>query len=551
MRNDMTMHLTARAERGFSMFIVIMAMFVTSMFVAAAFAAANGDLPVSGVAVQRKSSFAAAEAGLNYYLNRLQVDPDYWTKCASGPPPNANEVNPVNQPWSGSGPDTRRWRTIPNATDQYTIELVPAPGYTSCDTTKQQSFVDLDTGTFKIRATGRTGPNATRSRTIIATFRRDSFLNFVYFTNYENRDPAAESNTTERTRLQSVCADKYRTARIGNNCPEIQFATGDAINGPLHTNDENLYICGTPTFGRTKNQDGSARASKTDTVEVSGGGTGHVANPGNGCADTPTINTALPGGFKTKSQKLALPDSNTALEAIAVNSSSRYAGVTRIRLRGSVMDITTTTGNTTTTTTGVAWPTSGVVYVANGGSCQGEIPTAADYDEPPTCGNVYVSGTYSQSLTIAAANDIIVAPTSSAAPTDANLTETGSNDAMLGLVANNFVRVQHRADRSDCTTALSPVLTDVTIEAAILALQHSFIVDNYQCGKRGTLTVTGAIVQKYRGPVGTGTATAVSSGYLKNYWYDDRFRYRSPPYFLTPVDASWDVVRQHEFVAGS
>ena len=49
-----------------------MAMFVTSMFVAAAFAAANGDLPVSGVAKQRKSSYAAAEAGLNYYLNHLQ-----------------------------------------------------------------------------------------------------------------------------------------------------------------------------------------------------------------------------------------------------------------------------------------------------------------------------------------------------------------------------------------------------------------------------------------------------------------------------------------------
>jgi hypothetical protein len=548
MRNDMTMQLNARAERGFSMFIVIMAMFVTSMFVAAAFAAANGDLPVSGVAVQRKSSYAAAEAGLNFYLNRLQVDPDYWTKCASGPAPNGTELNPVNQLWNGSGADPRRWRTIPNATDQYTIELIPAPGYTSCDTTKQQSFVDLDTGTFKIKATGRTSPTATRSRSIIATFRRDSFLNFVYFTNYENRDPAAESDTAERTRQQTDCADKYRSARAGNNCPEIQFASGDAINGPLHTNDENLYVCGTPTFGRTKNQDGSTRATKTDTVEVSGGGTGHVANPGNGsCADSPTINTPS-GAFTTKSQKLAMPESNTTLETIATNSSSRYAGLTKIRLRGSVMDITTANG---ATTTGVAWPTSGVVYVANSGSCEGEIPTAADYDEPSTCGNVYVSGTYSQSLTIAAANDIIIAPTSSGSPTDANLTETGTSDAMLGLIANNFVRVQHKVNRSDCSTAVSPVLTDVTIEAAILSLQHSFIVDNYQCGKRGTLTVSGAIAQKYRGPVGTGTATSVSSGYLKNYWYDDRFRYRSPPYFLTPVDAAWDVVRVHEYVKGS
>ena len=39
--------LHPRGQRGFSMFLVIMAMFVTAMFVAAALAAANGDLPVS------------------------------------------------------------------------------------------------------------------------------------------------------------------------------------------------------------------------------------------------------------------------------------------------------------------------------------------------------------------------------------------------------------------------------------------------------------------------------------------------------------------------
>ena len=38
-----------------------------------------------------------------------------------------------------------------------------------------------------------------------------------------------------------------------------------------------------------------------------------------------------------------------------------------------------------------------------------------------------------------------------------------------------------------------------------MSLLHSFIVDNYDCGRSGTLTVNGAIVQKYRGPVGTGS----------------------------------------------
>jgi hypothetical protein len=38
------------------------------------------------------------------------------------------------------------------------------------------------------------------------------------------------------------------------------------------------------------------------------------------------------------------------------------------------------------------------------------------------------------------------------------------------------------------------------------------------------------------------------TGYAKNYNYDDRLRYRSPPYFVEPVKASWKVVRQNEQV---
>ena len=39
--------------------------------------------------------------------------------------------------------------------------------------------------------------------------------------------------------------------------------------------------------------------------------------------------------------------------------------------------------------------------VAGNGACTGEIPPAADYTDAPTCGDVYVSGTYSLPLTIA------------------------------------------------------------------------------------------------------------------------------------------------------
>ena len=38
------------------------------------------------------------------------------------------------------------------------------------------------------------------------------------------------------------------------------------------------------------------------------------------------------------------------------------------------------------------------------------------------------------------------------------------------------------------------------------------------------------------------------TGYEKNYNYDNRFGYRSPPNFIEPVAASWSVARLNEAV---
>lgn len=83
--------------------------------------------------------------------------------------------------------------------------------------------------------------------------------------------------------------------------------------------------------------------------------------------------------------------------------------------------------------------------------------------------------------------------------------------------------------------------TDVRIDAAILAIDHSFIVDHYDCGNSlGQLEVNGAIAQKFRGPVGTTRPT----GYIKDYNYDDRLRYLEPPHFFDPVEAAWHIQRE-------
>jgi hypothetical protein len=91
---------------------------------------------------------------------------------------------------------------------------------------------------------------------------------------------------------------------------------------------------------------------------------------------------------------------------------------------------------------------------------------------------------------------------------------TGSD--MLGLVANNSVMLTNM------------VTSTVTIDAAIFALKGSFTYENYTTGSSlGYINLLGSISQYKRGPVGLVGGT----GFLKNYKYDPRYRYISPPGF--------------------
>ena len=72
-------------------------------------------------------------------------------------------------------------------------------------------------------------------------------------------------------------------------------------------------------------------------------------------------------------------------------------------------------------------------------------------------------------------------------------------------------------------------------------MAHSFRAQNYALGEDnplGTLTIYGAIAQKFRGLV----AILGTSGYVKAYSYDGRLKYQSPPRFLSPVAAAWQIV---------
>lgn len=513
-----------RGEAGFTMLATIIGVTVITALALVAVTAVRGDIPLTSRDIGNKKAYEAAKAGVEDYASHLYADSLYWTRCAEVPTPNAVNLQ-------GSTTKRRAVPGDPNAT--YAIELLPATGqttYSQCSTSNPGGSM-LETGgpaagSFRIRSTGYAEGT---SVPIVASFKRPSFLDYVYFTQLETLDPIAYGYPNPSTALSgaySQCELTWEQGRenskiSGTNeyCATISFITGDAIEGPLHTNDS-LSICGSPRFGRTA----------TDMIEIGGKSPGWYQE---GCSGS---NPKFTGTKITSAPVLVPPESNSKLASIA-EPAFRYTGQVRICLSGNNM--TVGSGSTCTGLYSGAIPSNGVIYVRNGACSSVYSPFNTTYETTSGCGNAYVRGTYTGQLTIAAENDIII---------DGSLCRTScgtaSGEALLGLIANNFVRVYH-----PCTNGTngSGSLSNPTIDAAILAIKHSFIVDNYRCGNPlGTLNVEGAIAQKFRGPVGLGSSGGSSAGYTKNYVYDDRLRYLEPPSFIEPTGASWVIGRETE-----
>ena len=492
-----------RNEDGHTMIAVVGAISLVSLLVGAALAATNGDLRLTSRDLDDKRAYAAAQAGIADYVFHLNADNTYWTKCTNVPNPHA-----VNQQGS-----TANRRNVPgDATAQYAIQLIPASGQSSCSTSNPQTTMlesgTSNTGTFRIRSIGYAGE---AQQAVVVTFKRASLLDFLYFTQYETSDPVTYGNQTTIDGAYTQCTKWLREGRLSQPipgtsqyCTQISFISADDVNGPMHTND-GMAICGNPAFGR----------NASDIIEVS--------SPPQGWYNTCSGSPNFVGTYQTNAPVLTPPPTDASLETIA-GSANTYTGQTTIQLSGNNTIITTNGGSPVTKPI----PASGVIYVQNGSCSTGYTPFGVTYPSTSGCGTVRVSGTYSGALTIAAENDVLIT---------GSLTRSGNG--MLGLIANNFVRVYHPCSND---TNQSGSLSNPTIDAAMLAIQHSFIVDNYNCGNpMGTLTVNGAIAQKFRGAVGTHGGSGVSSGYSKNYVYDDRLKYQEPPHFLDPVETAWHI----------
>jgi Tfp pilus assembly protein PilX len=512
-----------RDERGFVMVTVLLVTFVLLMATVVVLNRAVGSQNISRHDQDWNAALAAAEAGIDDYL--------YRTNNSSVIPPSP----------TGNTAIAPSWKSVPG----------PASG-------GQFSYaVDSSTlavdGTIRLMVSGRVNGVV---RTVEATLRRKTFLDYMYFTNYETVDPAlyGSSPYTQYTQAQALanCARYYYGSPARNsNCTDIQFITGDVINGPLHSNDA-ILINGSPVFN------GATTTSWNTSA------------PRYRCSGSCSPTFALSGDPKYV-QPLTMPPSNTGLKAVATAAGGcLFTGPTSITLNsGGTMTVNspfTKSSNCAKTGT-YAIPSNGIIYVQTVPASSSDpnytagcpynvggklhplgYPLAAGDVTTYNCrdGDVFLKGTLGGQLTIAAENDIDVI---------GNVTYAGglTGSDLLGLIPNEYVWVYHPVDTNgDNITGTNGVLTNPTIYAAMLTIQHSFRVQNHRDGvPLGTLAVRGAIGQQYRGSVGTNSGGSIASGYLKDYVYDNRLKALSPPYFIDPVASAWHTATWAECLPAS
>jgi hypothetical protein len=527
----------AASESGFAMVVVLGALMVTSLLVAAIYVGVTAEVQQTNTDTNTQRAYYAARAGENAFLYQLNQSPDYWATCS-----NDYQPDPVAVPGQSTGV-------------KYSYQPVYNPGYSNSNCTTSNAIsalIDQTSGTLRMKFTGYAGPTNSAgvpkvSRTIVASFRKPSPLDFLWYTDHEMKDPVLDTAncTGEKYYFQ------YNPNTSAPSACQIVWAAGDKMSGPMYTNDlYNVNSGANPVFGRA--------GISTDKI-LSSAPTTSV------CVSANCQKATFPGGgAQAQATNVPLPQSvsSTTLLADATAHGQVFTGTTTITLNGSSgLTISNCPGTTSAAACTTNWlnqlvpnPPS-IIYVQSAAGCNpNHLPTTYSTNSSSgqyygACGDVYIHGTYTQPLTIVADDDIIIVGNTSTATCYTPTTSCTSNpglttttdgsgnpigNATLGLVAGAFVRVMHPGTGS---TTPQPI----TIDAAVLTLQHSFMVDSYGTGSpQQKLTVHGAIAQRYRGIVGT----AGTAGYIKDYYYDDRLHVLLPPYLFDLSTAGWVVSRE-------
>ncbi len=414
-----------------------------------------------------------------------------------------------------------------------------------------------------VTCTGCLANDPNNQYTVQATLKKRAFTDNIYFTNYET----------------------------DANGDTVNFTSGDTINGNLSTNGT-INISGSPVFNGTVQYAGNPPQPPGNTAQYNGGLPQKVSPLPMPASDAQLAQYAQNGGiylmgrtcifidgtqltyvnydenkndttYQTFVTKTISIDNNPSFNgAIYVDNASGDSGDSQQDL------LNATTGNNYSDTEKFIL-TRGNVFVSsydsNGnpqGLGKGMPSTVGAHLTIAAANNIYItpvdptyqytggvpSGTLYSNITGSSSNSygIIYGRTTfndqvANIANDANVT---SGDDMLGLIANNYIMIL----RTGWPTQTSPYYVgsgtnyspyNVNVDAAVMSTSYSFMVEEYWTNLQdGKINLQGSLIQQYRGPVGETNG----NGYTKNYWYDSRMAYETPPYFLSPASSGWGIM---------
>ncbi|PRY17909.1 hypothetical protein [Kineococcus rhizosphaerae] len=594
--------LARRDDDGFTLLPVLAAMVLVLGLVLVGIGYAVATHRVARASQDTKSAAAAAQAGLQDYIYRVNACSDYY---AAAPSCGTTTANPALRT---AATDTN-FAVVPGSAGVtqgvFSQRVLASPaGTTAAGTFSTSVRVQvigqvLDTVTGKVR----------ESRTLVADLSRKGFLEYLYFTDYETFSPANtrllkgsfSANPSSNTTVTSTSGTTYSLSssttytvaqptvdQVAAGCRRYYYktTTGGATvpgraNFPRTITGGSLpsggieywpsgstsvlgsianYQCLTISFSGADTFDGKVHSN--DAMSISGPvlfkkdvTTGYKPSSGNPWYGASNPSTS--GKSPVWAQPFELPKTTDKQADVAAAGGCLYTGPTSItfladgrmkvlspKTKANTVKPSCTTGSGASYMTSeqtVAGPVNGVIYVqktTESGSCISYQNTAGDvtnYDNNGcTAGDAFVQGTVNGRFTVTAAHDVVVTG-------DLLYSDWGADGDVLGLIGTNNVAVWNPVNSSGNNLTSNG---NREIDAAIASTGNSFTVFNYSSGaKRGNLTVRGVIVQRFRGPVATGSGTTTSTGYSKDYRYDDRLNSNPPPAFIQPEYDAWDISR--------
>jgi hypothetical protein len=574
-------------EDGFALILVLTALVAVLLGGLAAVDYASGYLPLAHTDEAREAALAAAEAGVDDYVNRLNEDPSYWFDGTAA----TNVAMQGGGPVGGTiVPNTGAWGWVPVAVGSpdsfhYYVDVSDMTNY------KETASSTGSWGSIEIFSTGKVG-NVTRT---IQVGVRPDFLSNMYLSQYSLVDPQMMVAGGWMSLAQAQACVEYGYTHNGNGtygpqgCADMMnyWISGNVVNGPIQAYDD-YYISGDPQFMNgvtTADPNNGANGLPQDSPYWLGTGSDsafpHAAQVGsdemigpNGVGGGPIAATYQTETLFPPSANFLVTDNDVSATANA-SEGCLYYGPTWINFSTNASGVTseyvyspdTPSSNTdclapgdSPTTPLASLPFNGVIYVENlppGDPCTVPTPSWAELgiiNGSGCLGNAFVEGTANAQVTIGTDNNIyLVAPTGSTSTTIGEWSMSGGD--LFGLAASNFIMVNHdnsggpdsfgpagcgTGSNPACPVTFAPVVADPTLNAVLFTVNDSLATSEFwEGGVLGTLTINGAIVSKFMDIEGTFSGTSLSNGYNEIYNWDTRLTHETPPYFIPPGQAKW------------